>query len=76
MKVVLTDKTKDEELAKAVKTISEVSPKIPFVLQPATPVKNSGSVAPYKIHNWARLAKEKLAETSVLFQMQRFWGVR
>jgi len=75
-KVVLTDKTKDDELLKAIKTISEVSPKIPFVLQPATPVKNSGSAAPYKIHNWLQLAKEKLADTSVLVQMQRFWGVK
>lgn len=76
VKVVLTGKTKDDELLQAVKTISEVSPKIPFVLQPATPVKNSGSAAPYNIHKWLQQAKEKLADTSVLVQMQRFWGVK
>lgn len=75
-KVVLTDKTRGEEIIKAVKTIAEVSPKIAFVLQPATPVKNAGSAAPYNIHNWARIAREKLAETSVLVQLQRFWGVK
>ena len=76
VKLVLTDKTKDEEIARAVKLISEVSPKIPFVLQPATPVKNAGSAAPHKIHGWLELARQRLANTSVLVQLQRFWGVK
>ena len=65
-----------KELIKTIKTVFEVSPKIPLVLQPATPVKNAGSAAPYKIHNWSQLARQKLADTSVLVQMQRFWGVK
>ena len=76
VKMVLTDKTNDTELLKAVKLIAQVSPKIPFILQPATPVKSAGSAAPHKIHNWLQLAKQKLADTSVLVQMQRFWGVK
>ena len=76
VKLVLTDKTKDEEIAKAIKLISGVSPRIPFVLQPATPVKNAGSAAPHKIHGWLQLAKQKLSDTSVLVQLQRFWGVK
>ncbi len=76
VKLVLTDKTKDEEIGKAIKIISEISPKIPFVLQPATPGKKSGSAAPYKIHVWLKDAREKLSDTSVLVQLQRFWGVK
>jgi 7-carboxy-7-deazaguanine synthase len=76
VKLVLTDKTKNEEIVKTIKLISDVSPKIPFVLQPATPVKNAGSAAPYKIHGWLQSAREKLTDTSVLVQLQRFWGVK
>jgi len=76
VKIVLTDKTKDDELLKAIKLIEQISPEIPFVLQPATPVKNTGSAAPYKVHDWLQLARERLADSSVLVQMQRFWGVK
>jgi organic radical activating enzyme len=76
VKLVLTDKTDDQEIGKAIKIISEVSPKIPFVLQPATPGKKAGSAAPYKIHGWFEKARQKLSDTSVLVQLQRFWGVK
>lgn len=76
VKVVITGKTADAEVASAVKLVASVSPKIPFVFQPVTPQAKTPAVEPSKIARWTALARKKLSCVSVLPQMHKIWEVR
>lgn len=76
VKLVVTGKTGDAEVQKAVNLSAAASPKIPFVFQPVTPAPKVPGVAPFKIARWTALARKKLSCVSVLPQMHKIWNVR
>jgi len=76
VKVVLTEGTTLEEFERAIKLVEEINKCIPMVLQPATPVKDVGTIPPELLDNFRKIAKEKLKNIYVIPQMHKKWGVK
>lgn len=82
VKVVVTEATKDEEVAAAVRVAAENAPRLPFVFQPATAVpsaKGDGRmvVAPAatRLRGFVESAKERLADVRIVPQWHTIWGL-
>lgn len=75
VKLVLTEHTTADEFERAVSVTARVSKHMPFVLQPATPVPGTRSVAPARLFSWASRAREKLTRVHVLPQMHKIWKI-
>ncbi|MHB9020150.1 MAG: 7-carboxy-7-deazaguanine synthase QueE [Minisyncoccota bacterium] len=75
-KLVLTENTRPDEVRAAVKLVASVSPKIPLVLQPVTPVPKVKGVPPHRLYRWLDMARKELSDVHVLPQMHKIWSVR
>lgn len=77
VKIVITDKTKPEEIKKAVSIIDDVSSKIPLVLQPVTPANRiKKRVSLDKLFEFQRLAKTILDDVRIIPQVHKVIGVK
>jgi organic radical activating enzyme len=76
VKVVLTGKTSEGEIRKAIGLIEKISPDIPLVFQPVTPSPRCSAVHPLKIYLWTQAARTRLKNVHVQPQMHPLWGVR
>ncbi len=75
IKMVLTAKTTDEELRRAVDLISGVRRDIPLVLQPATAWGTASPVPLERLASWWALASQTLSDVRILPQVHRLWQI-
>lgn len=82
VKVVVTEATKDSEVAEAVRVTAENAPRLPFVFQPATAVpsaKGDGRMvvppAAARLRGFVEVAKEHLADVRIVPQWHTIWGL-
>ncbi len=76
VKVVLTDKSTEAEFRQVVRLVSEVSPKIPVVLQPATPFAGVETVRPEMAVKFLRLARPHFKDVRLIPQWHPVWGLK
>lgn len=82
VKVVLTGASKAEEWAEAVELLAERGPRLPLILQPATPTPSARGdgtmVVPLpqdKLMAFVEIARERLADVRIVPQWHRIWGL-
>lgn len=81
-KVVLTEASRLEEWEQAVACVAEHAPRLPLVLQPATPVpslRGDGSMVrpapPARLMEFVALARERLSDVRIVPQWHPVWGL-
>jgi 7-carboxy-7-deazaguanine synthase len=74
VKVVITDKTNEEEFSQAVELIAEVDKNIPLIIQPVTPIHNCEGVDPDIVLLWQEKALTVLNDVRVIPQTHKFIG--
>jgi len=68
IKIVLTEKTLDEEIKKSINLIKKINPDIPLVLQPVTAINGVYPPERKKIISWFTLAKGSLRDVRIIPQ--------
>ena len=78
VKAVVTPRTSKEDIASAIALIESVDPGIPFVIQPATPVKKSDKKMPEsRVKEFFEMTlKSGVKDTRIMPQMHKMLGVR
>lgn len=76
IKIVLTEKTLDEEIKKSINLIKKINPEIPLVLQPVTPSNGVYPPEKKKILSWSTLAKRNLKDVRIIPQKHKLWGIK
>jgi 7-carboxy-7-deazaguanine synthase len=74
VKVVVTDKTSEEEFKQAVEVIAAVNKDIPLIIQPVTPIYNCEGVTPDMVLLWQEKALTVLSDVRVIPQTHKFIG--
>lgn len=75
VKIVISAETSLDEFAAATNLIAEVSPKIPLILQPVTPVKNVKPIPARRILELQTAALRKLDDVRVIPQTHRILSI-
>ena len=75
VKVVLTHRTREEELLEAVRLVEEVSAEIPFILQPATPFAGVRPPDPGRVLSWWGKSRAILKHVFLIPQWHPLWGL-
>jgi 7-carboxy-7-deazaguanine synthase len=75
VKMVLTEKTVEREVLRAVNLIAGVRPGIPLVLQPATAWGSASSIPLARLASWWDLARRRLSDVRILPQIHRLWAI-
>lgn len=77
VKIVVTGKTKEEEIKKAIEIVEKINPNIPLMLQPVTPYgKITSTVKENKILHFKKIANHKLKTVKILPQMHKIAGIK
>jgi len=76
VKIVLTAKTTEDEIKKAVRAISKISRKIPLVLQLASPRKGVTPPDPGRAYGFVELARRYIESCALGTQMHKLWKIR
>jgi hypothetical protein len=76
VKLVVTDRSTDEEVEAAYSLVGRVDPRVPFFLQPATPIGDIGRPDPKKLLAWLRRARGVLHHVRLTPQWHPIWNVR
>ncbi|MCX5781945.1 MAG: 7-carboxy-7-deazaguanine synthase QueE [Elusimicrobia bacterium] len=74
-KLVISDRTKNEEVLRAVNMVSDISKKIPFVFQTVSPIKNINKPAIINTEKWIEYAKKKLDKVYLIPQLHKVWYI-
>jgi 7-carboxy-7-deazaguanine synthase len=74
VKIVITDKTHEEEFNHAIKLIAEVDKNIPLIIQPVTPIQDCEGVTPDEVLLWQEKALTVLNDVRVIPQTHKFIG--
>lgn len=76
IKLIVSDQTSEEDLAKARMLIASQSANIPVILQPATPISGEAILPPTpdQILLWQRFFKESLSQVRVIPQTHKMIG--
>lgn len=75
IKLVISDQTSQSEVVEALSLIKKVSPNIPLILQPVTPVGPHGSLSGAKLLEWQTFALEYIHNVRVIPQAHRMINV-
>ena len=75
VKVIVTDRSRAEEIERAAALVEELAPRAPFFLQPATPFDGTRPPEPQDVLSWARSLREKLPHAAVVPQWHPLWGL-
>lgn len=77
IKIVVTGKTKADEIRKATAIVSDVSDKIPLVLQPVTPANKATKKVPLaRVMEFQKMARVILDDVRIIPQIHKQLGVR
>lgn len=74
VKIVITDKTNDDEFKQAIDLIAAVDKTIPLIIQPVTPIRNCKGVDPDMVLLWQEKALAVLSDVRVIPQTHKFIG--
>lgn len=78
VKLIVDFNTNSTELEQAVKLVADVSPKIPVILQPVTPLETASrpilSPSPEQVLSWQALMKRTLSSVRVVPQTHKIIG--
>ena len=72
VKTVITKDTTKEEFSKAINLISNISKKIPLIIQPA----DFNNVTNNKVFEFYAIAKTKLKDVRILPQLHKLWNIK
>ena len=75
VKVVVTDRSTAEELARAAALVREAAPMAPFLLQPATPRAAVRPPDPRRLLDWSRQLRGTLPQAAIVPQWHPLWGL-
>lgn len=75
VKVVVADRTPDNEFSKAINLVSRIDNNIPFVIQPVTDMKKAEDIPPARLIDLQRQASEVLTNVRVIPQTHKILGV-
>ena len=76
LKAVVDEMTEERELEHTCRILSGETCDVPFVLQPATPMRGEGWVTVQRISDLCRVAAAFFPDVRVIPQAHRVWGVR
>ncbi|MFH1723387.1 MAG: 7-carboxy-7-deazaguanine synthase QueE [Elusimicrobiota bacterium] len=83
VKVVLTDASASEEWERVIRLMEENAPRLPLILQPATPVPSTrhagrsvGTIPPERALAFLWAARFRLGEVRLIPQWHPVWGMR
>ena len=77
VKIVVTDRTPEDELAEAARGLAGVSPDLPVVLQPVSGSSSAGrEPSAAQLLAWQALLSERLSQVRVIPQCHKLMGVR
>ena len=76
VKIVVTSKTKEEEIKKAISIIEKISSDIPLVLQPVTPYGKVSTVKENKVLRFKKIANNRLKTVKILPQMHKIARIK
>jgi 7-cyano-7-deazaguanine synthase len=77
VKAVVTPSTSKDDIARAVALIKDADYKIPFIIQPATPVKASDEAVPLKrLGEIYEMTKRDIADPRIVPQVHKALGIR
>lgn len=74
VKLVVTADTSDAEFKQAMELIAKVSPTIPLIIQPVTPIHDCKGVTPEQVLAWQEQALTFLTDVRVIPQTHKFMG--
>jgi len=74
VKVVVTNKTSNEEFQHAIDLIATVNHDIPLIIQPVTPIRDCKGATPDMVAAWQEQALIKLRDVRVIPQTHKFMG--
>lgn len=75
VKVVLTERSTDEEVKRAAELVRAEAPEAPFLLQPATPFAGVRPPDPRRVLAWSQELRAGLPQTAVVPQWHPLWGL-
>lgn len=75
VKMVLTEKTTDAELDRAVALLARLPRTVPLVLQPASPWGGAETIPLARLESWWRRATTRLKDVRILPQIHRLWDI-
>jgi len=76
VKIVLTNKTRFDEIKRSVSLMEKVSNTIPLVFQPVTCLGKVKALEPSKLYEYLSLARSKIKYVHLVPQMHKVWGIR
>jgi len=76
VKVVVTSLTPLPEFRRAVTLAASVSSRIPFFIQPVTPVRGLRAPARSRLETFHRVAAGRLSDVRIMPQLHHLWGVK
>lgn len=77
VKAVVTPSTTNEDILKSSELIRQIDPNLPFILQPATPVKGIGKIENNRLLEFIEAAgKKNLTSVRVIPQVHKTMGVK
>jgi 7-carboxy-7-deazaguanine synthase len=74
VKIVVTDKTSNDEFQQAIHIIAAVNPQIPLIIQPVTPINDCKGATPEMVLMWQEQALALLTDVRVIPQTHKFMG--
>ncbi|MBD3271824.1 MAG: radical SAM protein, partial [Elusimicrobia bacterium] len=75
VKLVVTSRTRDEEILTAVNLIRKINKRIPLVIQPVTPVEGIDPAPQSMVMHWFEMAHNLIPDTRLIPQKHPEWNV-
>lgn len=76
IKVVVTQETEKNDLARAVSLVKDQAPAVPFILQPVTPGGKEQAIAEKKLYDFFLLSRQHLKNVLVIPQVHAILGIK
>ena len=77
VKAVVTGRTTADDIERAVRLVAQLGTNIPFILQPATAARKTGTPPKERLLEFVEIAqRRKLDTVKVVTQMHKVWGIK
>jgi organic radical activating enzyme len=78
VKAVITSDTKKSDIERAITLIKKINAKIPFIIQPVTPVKKTDKAVPEKrlLEFFDMILKNDIKDSRIIPQTHKALGIR
>ena len=76
IKVVVTQETEKNDLARAVSLVKDQAPAVPFILQPVTAGGKGQAIGEKKLYDFFLLCRQHLKNVLVIPQLHAILGIK